>query len=90
MKLVWRKRAEAAYLAQISHVKQRNADAAARLQTIVEYRLDLLTRHPEMARPGRRPGTRELVFSDTPYIAIYRLDGGTITILQFFHASQTR
>ena len=90
MKIVWRKRAEAAYLAQLGYVRDRNAKAARRMQKIVEHRLELLSRHPEMGRPSARPNVRELVFSDTPYVAVYRVESAEITILQFFHTSQNR
>jgi toxin ParE1/3/4 len=90
MNVVWRKRAERAYLAQLAYVRTRDQRAAERLQRIVEYRVDLLARHPEMGRPSKRRGVRELVISDTPYVAIYQVSSGLITILQFFHSSQNR
>ena len=90
MKIVWRKRAETAYLAQLAYVRERNAKAARRLQGIVEHRLELLSRHPEMGRPSVRRHVREVVFSDTPYVAVYRIEKDAITILQFFHTSQNR
>lgn len=90
MKIVWRKRAQAAYLKQIAYIKAENKQAAERLQGVVEYRLDLLSHHPEMGRPSRRPNARELVFSSTPYAAVYQIADQTITILQFFHTRQNR
>jgi toxin ParE1/3/4 len=40
----------------------------------------LLSRHPAMGRPGRVPGTRELVIPNTPFIVPYRLQSGTYSI----------
>jgi len=40
-----------------------------RMQISVEN----LAQFPEMGRPGRIEGTRELVVSATPYIAVYRI-----------------
>lgn len=47
-----------------------------------------LLQFPEIARPGRRAGTRELVISRTPYIAAYRLRADTIDILRVMHSRQ--
>jgi plasmid stabilization system protein ParE len=47
-----------------------------------------LARFPEMGRPGRIEGTRELVISRTPYIAAYRILGGTVQILRVLHGAQ--
>lgn len=90
MNVIWRKRAERAYLSQLAYVQARDRRAAERLQDVVEYRVDLLARHPEMGRPSIRQGVRELVISDTPYVAIYQVADDVITILQFFHTSQNR
>lgn len=90
MSVVWRKRAERAYFAQLAYVRSRDQRAAERLQKIVEYRIDLLARHPEMGRPSKRKTIRELVISDTPYVAVYQVLGDRITMLQFFHGSQNR
>jgi toxin ParE1/3/4 len=48
----------------------------------------LLPNSPEMGRPGRVPGTRELVIPRTPYIGPYRLVGNTIQILRVFHGAR--
>jgi len=48
----------------------------------------LLPANPEMGRPGRVPGTRELVIPRTPFIVPYRLVGDTVQILRIFHAAR--
>jgi addiction module RelE/StbE family toxin len=62
--------------------------AAVMVDDRIEAQVELLTRTPEMGRPGRIPGTRELVISRTPYIAAYRIDGGTVRILRVLHGAQ--
>lgn len=47
-----------------------------------------LLQFPEMGRPGRRAGTRELIVSRTPYVAAYRLRGDAIEILRVLHGRQ--
>jgi len=47
-----------------------------------------LLEEPGLGRPGRVPGTRELVVRKTRYIVPYRVRGDTIGILRVFHASR--
>ncbi|HET6521471.1 MAG TPA: type II toxin-antitoxin system RelE/ParE family toxin, partial [Geminicoccaceae bacterium] len=47
-----------------------------------------LAQHPESGRPGRVPGTRELVVSGTPYIVPYRVQGNTVQILRVLHGAR--
>jgi len=62
---------------------------AARL--VVKRVLDAvaqLEEQPGLGRPGRVPGTRELVASQTRYIVPYRVRGETVEILRVFHTSR--
>lgn len=62
---------------------------AARL--VVERVLDavaMLAHQPGMGRPGRVPGTRELVVLKTRYIVPYRVQKESIEILRVFHTSR--
>ncbi len=43
---------------------------------------------PAIGRPGRVPGTRELVVPRTPFIVPYRLIGNHIDILAVMHAAR--
>lgn len=49
---------------------------------------ELLPGHPEMGRPGRVPGTRELVVPRTPYIVPYRVHRQAIQILRVYHGAR--
>jgi toxin ParE1/3/4 len=62
---------------------------AARL--VVERVLDAvaqLAEQPGLGRPGRVPGTRELVVLKTRYIVPYRVHGQSVYILRVFHSSR--
>jgi toxin ParE1/3/4 len=48
----------------------------------------LLPTQPYMGRPGRVPGTRELVVPRTRYLIPYRFRDNTIEILRVFHFSR--
>jgi toxin ParE1/3/4 len=43
---------------------------------------------PESGRPGRLPGTRELIVGRTPYLVAYRIEGDTVEILRVIHSRQ--
>jgi toxin ParE1/3/4 len=49
---------------------------------------NLLPDNPHIGRPGRVPGTRELVIPRTPYIVPYRLQDESIQILRVYHSSR--
>jgi toxin ParE1/3/4 len=55
---------------------------------IIDAAESLLSGNPEMGRPGRVPGTRELVVPRTPFIVPYRVRGGTLQILRVYHAAR--
>jgi toxin ParE1/3/4 len=64
-----------------AYIEQDDPSAAQRVET-------LLPANPEMGRPGRVPGTRELVIPRTPFIVPYRLRGRTIQVLRVFHGAR--
>ena len=73
---------EASYIA--------NDDSAA-ARIVVERVLNavaMLAQQPDMGRPGRVPGTRELVVPRTRYIVPYRVRGDAVEILRVFHTSR--
>jgi len=45
-----------------------------------------LARFPHSGRPGRAPGTRELVVA--PYVVAYRVEGDSLQILRVLHGRQ--
>jgi len=73
---------EAAYIAA-------EDPAAARLVVgRVLAAVDQLADQPGLGRPGRVPGTRELVVLKTRYLVPYRVRRGAIEILRVFHTSR--
>ncbi len=73
---------EAAYIAE--------DDPAAAARTVDRIRpaVDHLSDHPEIGRPGRVAGTRELVVPGTPYVIPYRVQGDQVEILRVFHGAR--
>ena len=73
----------------LDHSAQDNPLAAADQDDEIERQIDMLLEHPKMGRAGRVKGTRELVISSTPFIAVYRLEGDRrIEVLRLLHGSQ--
>jgi addiction module RelE/StbE family toxin len=70
------------------YIEADSPGAAASVDDRIEARVESLARFPEMGRPGRIDGTRELVISRTPYIAAYRIVGDTVRILRVLHGAQ--
>ena len=63
--------------------------AAARLVVMrVLEAVAQLAEQPALGRPGRVPGTRELVEPKTRYLVPYRVRGDAIEILRVFHTSR--
>jgi toxin ParE1/3/4 len=47
-----------------------------------------LSSHPHFGRPGRVPGTRELVITRFRHIVPYRVREQTVEILRVFHTAR--
>ncbi len=88
MKLAWLASARIGRAEAISYIAQRNPRAALAQLDEVQRQLRLLQSHPEMGRPGRMPGSRELVIGRTPFIVVYRVMPGRVEILNFLHGAQ--
>jgi toxin ParE1/3/4 len=72
-----------------AYIEQDNPAAAQRVVLrIIENVETLLPDNPEVGRPGRVPGTRELVIPRTTFIVPYRLVGNAIHVLRIFHAAR--
>lgn len=86
--LVWLQRALDDRDAQLDYIAQDNPLAAVAQGDRIEDQIDQLLQHPQMGRPGRKQGTRELVISRTPFIVVYRIKGKRIELLRLLHGSQ--
>jgi len=84
----WTSLARADLLAIFDYVVARNPRAALRLVDEIDSGVRDLRDFPRLGRPGRRPDTRELVISGTPYIVAYRLRDREIQILRVLHGAR--
>jgi len=62
-------------------------DAARRVVKRLWKAAQDLTGQPEMGRPGRVHGTRELVVVNTPLVVPYRVVGSEVQILRVLHGA---
>jgi toxin ParE1/3/4 len=68
-------------------------DDPAAARVVVRRVLDAvasLAEQPGLGRPGRIPGTRELIVARTRYIVPYRVQGEIVEVLRVFHTSRRR
>ncbi len=70
------------------HIAQDNTLAAVAVDERIREQAEQLMAFPEIGRPGRTRGTRELVISHTPYIVAYRILGEDLRILRVLHSAQ--
>ena len=70
------------------YIAQENANAAYHVLIRIQATADNLSRHPEIGRPGRVFGTREIVMIDLPYILAYQITDRDIRILAVMHTSR--
>ena len=67
------------------------ADDPQAARQVVSQVLDavaVLALQPGIGRPGRVPGTRELVVGKTRYLVPYRVRGEVVEVLRVFHTSR--
>lgn len=85
--LVWKKQARNDLLKIVEHISEDNPDAAEKLADDIEVKAEKLCEFPEMFKPGRKRGTRELVAHEN-YIVVYRVQPKQVVILRVKHAAQ--
>ena len=88
MRIVWTEFAVRDLASARSYIAQDNPPAADRQLERILAAVASLLQFPEIGRPGRRAGTRELVVNRTSYIIAYRLRGESIELLRVVHSRQ--
>jgi toxin ParE1/3/4 len=88
VEIVWQRRAVADLYRVCDYIRLQNPTAAQKIGTIINAAIEGLRRYPEMGRNGEVAGTRELIVTGTPYLAVYRLHDGRLQILRILHGKQ--
>ena len=88
MKVVWPRRAIRHLVHLREYIEKDSEQNAALVAKRILEAIDLLQTHPDMGRPGRVLGTRELVVAETPYIIPYRFRRERLELIAIFHGRQ--
>lgn len=72
----------------MAYIAQSNRDAATAVAQAIWEQTSRLDAHPAIGRPGRIPGTRELVMTHAPFIVPYRVKDGGVELLRVLHTSR--
>ena len=88
MTLVWSPRAIGHLTDLRAYIARDNPDAAGRIAMTLLAAVERLAELPNLGRPGRLAGTRELVVPGTQYVIPYRLRGDRLEIIAVFHGRQ--
>jgi plasmid stabilization system protein ParE len=75
---------------EIAFIAAEDPQAARRTAARILEAIALLETQPGLGRPGRVPGTRELVVLDSRYLIPYRVNRQSIEILRVFHTSRSQ
>jgi toxin ParE1/3/4 len=88
MKIVWSRRAIRHLVSLREFIARDSEQNAALVAERILSSVDILRAHPEMGRPGRASGTRELVVPDTPFIIPYRVKENRLELIAVLHGRQ--
>lgn len=90
MQIIWSTEAEADLEEAFEHISAENPQAALKLFYRVKEKVELLVDHPGLGKPGRVPGTKELVITNTPFVVPYRVlpQKKQLQIIRVFHSSR--
>ncbi len=85
--IVWTQRARRNLHEIGEYIAKDDAAAAERTVKRIVEKVSGLAFYPKIGREGPVAGTRELVITNTPYVAIYRITG-QVEVLRIRHSAQ--
>ena len=88
MRIKWLRTASRNLDAATSYIGKDDPEGAQKMFWHIWNSVETLKEHPELGRPGRIFGTRELVIYGYPFIVPYRIRGNEVQVLRVFHTSQ--
>lgn len=88
MKLIWSPQAVADREGIYDFIDAESPQSAILVDDRIWNATLSLMRFPEIGRPGRIAGTRELVVQRTPYLVAYRIQDDRLRILRILHGAQ--
>lgn len=88
MKVSWQHTAIADLASIRTYISQQNPYAADSVVARILSSVERLDRFPASGRSGSVPETREIVVPGLPYIVVYTLAEGLVTIVGVFHGAR--
>lgn len=88
MKIVWSPTAISDLQSIRGYIAQDSPASARKIAQRIRESIRTLRDFPHSGRPGRIPGTRELIIPSTSYIAAYQVVGDAIRIASILHGKQ--
>jgi toxin ParE1/3/4 len=88
MKIRWSRKAISDLKSIRDYIAKDSPAAAQRVAARIKEATIRLTKFPHSGRPGRVPGSLELVIPGTSYIAAYRVQGDHVEIAAVLHGRQ--
>ena len=87
MELRWTRKALENLEQIAAYLAQDNLTRASAFVGEIKEKIELLVSFPALGRPGRVPGTRELVAHEN-YVVPYRVKGDTVQIIRIQHVAR--
>jgi len=89
MNILWSSEAIEDLTSLRAYMAEDNPAAAKRIVLHIMHNIERsLPDNQQLGRPGRVPGTRELVIAKAPFIVPYRLQRNVIQILRVYHGAR--
>ena len=70
------------------YIAESNPTSAEQIANHIVDVTEMLGKHPQAGRRGRRAGTREFPIPDTPFVVAYSVSEGVVWILAVYHAAR--
>jgi addiction module RelE/StbE family toxin len=88
MEILWRQVALDGLEQARRYISEHNPSTADRIFDAILAVVSRLSGMPNMGRPGRVEGTRELVVVGTPYLVAYTMMGDTLHVIAVQHGAK--
>ena len=87
MRVIWTPEALQDRIDIWDYIATDNPHAAARMDELFSDSANQLTEHPKLGRPGKVPGTRELV-AHAHYRLVYEINNDAVWVLTLIHTAR--
>jgi toxin ParE1/3/4 len=89
MRIRWTEPAASDLTGICDYIEEHDGPEAARKVAFrIHEGIEKLAPFPHLGRPGRKVGTRELIFPGLPFLAVYRMRADAIEINRILHGAQ--